>query len=60
MEASRPLRDPPCAELGGIVGPLDHVSVVSTPEPDGFLTEYVDGGDHLDRKLEPHVSMLAC
>ena len=56
MEAPRALRDPPRAEVGRIVGALDHVAVVSTPEPDGFLTEDVDGGDHLDRELEPHVS----
>ena len=56
---------PAPGEGRGIIRPLDDRVVVPLVEPDRFLAEHVDGGDHLDRPVEPleldvHDFMLAC
>jgi hypothetical protein len=41
-------------------GALDDVVVPALLQPDSLVAEDVDGGDHLQRQVEPHVLMLAC
>ena len=60
MHAAGSGRDPAGRELDGLFDALDHRVVVALAKAHGVFAEHVDGGDHLDGKIEPHVLMLAC
>ena len=56
VDPSRARRRPSArASADGLAGALDDVVVVALVQPDGLLAEDVDGRDHLDPLLEPHV-----
>ena len=60
MQAAGARSHPACGKRHRIVGALDHRVVVAAVKAHGFHAEHVDGGDHFDLLLEPHVTMLAC
>ena len=55
VEPPRARLDPARGERDRIASALDHVLVATPLEPHGAVTEDVDGGDHLDREVEPHI-----
>ena len=60
MDAARARRGAAPRERDRLAGALDDLVVVTLVEAHGALAEHVDGGDHLDRLLEPFVSMSPC